>query len=518
MKIGRNLQQVITAKGVPVEGVREALGWDLTTLESVLAEELAPSISELLRLATFLGVGISRLLYGGEQSEQRAIKTARNERVGVTRRDFLHYESLAPAYAGRHLEPFVVDVYRDSARELDVSRHPGEEFLFVLSGELEVTVGEESYRLETGDSFYFDSVLPHTVASLSPKARMVAVIYKSESMLHLTKGHGMKSVIEAAKLLPPQNVVLVCPDRTSLAAVNKGIEEGVVDCAYLVGSAERIRQECAGELGFPKRYRYLEVDRDEAAPSAGYQEQAARAGVALIRTGEGDLLMKGSINTATFIKAVLNKESGIGTGRRLSIVSIFELPGVARLVFLTDPGINPELFLHDDPASGVDIIDNAIDVARGLGVERPKVALLEANEVPSSNIPTTVMEQALAGRHWPLAEVFGPLSYDLALYPDAVAKKGLSGNPVAGQADILVVPHISGGNFLYKSWVFTMGAEVANVVLGAGAPIILTSRSDSDLTKFLTICASALYSHYLGRDPGRKKCERNCGTIAMTGV
>ena len=93
--------------------------------------------------------------------------------------------------------------------------------------------------------------------------------------------------------------------------------------------------------------------------------------------------------------------------------------------------------------------------------------------------------------------MYRPLSYDLALYPEAVAHKGLAGNPVAGKADILVVPYISGGNFLYKSWVFTMGAEVANVVLGAQVPIILTSRSDSDLTKFLTICASALYGHFL---------------------
>jgi phosphate butyryltransferase len=498
MKIGRNLQDVIAAKDVPVEVVREALGWDAQTLASVFAEELAPSISELLRLATVLGVGISRLLYGQEQSDKKAIKTSKNERVGVTRRDFLHYESLAPAYAGRHLEPFVVDVYRDAGTELDVSRHPGEEFLFVLSGELQVTVGSEVYRLESGDSFYFDSVLPHTLCSITPQARIVAVIYKSESMLHLTKGHGMKSVIEAAKLLPPQTVVVVCPDRVSLSAVNKGIEEGVIERAFLVGSAARIQEECGPELLFLKRYQYLEVDPSDSPES--YQVNVARAAVGLIRSGQGDMLMKGSINTARFIKAVLNRECGIGTGRRLSIVSIFELPGVERLVFLTDPGINPELFLHDDPATGIDIIDNAIDVARGLGVERPKVALLEANEVPSSKIPTTLLEQALSGRHWPLAEVFGPLSYDLALYPEAVAKKGLKGNPVAGQADILVVPHISGGNFLYKSWVFTMGAEVANVVLGASAPIILTSRSDSELTRFLTVCACALYSHYLSRE------------------
>jgi len=499
MKIGRNLQEVISAKGMSSEAMRQALGWNPETMESVLADRLAPSISELLRLATLLGVGISRLINGQEQSPKRAIKTSKDERVGVTRRECLHYESLAPAFAGRHLEPFVVDIYQDCSKELDVSRHPGEEFLYLLSGELEVQVGGEAYRLEPGDSFYFDSVLPHTLAALSPQATVLAVIYKSESMLNLTKGQGMKSVIEAAQLLPRQNVVLVCPDPVSLAAVNRGIEEGIIERAYLVGSVVRTRELCVDELLYQKRYLYVDVP----AEAAGYEEEAARTGVAVIRDGRGDMLMKGSLNTARFIKAVLNRDSGIGTGRRLSIVSIFELPGVERLVFLTDPGINPELFLHDDPATGIDIIDNAIDVARGLGVERPKVALLEANEVPSAKIPTTLLEQTLSERAWPAADVFGPLSYDLALYPEAVAKKGLQGNPVAGQADILVVPHLSSGNFLYKSWVFTMGAEVANVVLGAGAPIILTSRSDSDLTRFLTMCSCALYSHYLSR---KKSC------------
>jgi phosphate butyryltransferase len=500
MKIGRNLQEVISAKGMSVEDVRQALGWNRKTLESVLTEELAPSISELLRLATFLGVGISRLINGQEQSKKRAIKTSKNERVVVARRDFLRYESLAPAFAGRHLEPFVVDIFQDCDTELDVSRHLGEEFLFVLEGELQVTVGAESYRLETGDSFYFDSVQPHTLAALTPQARIVAVIYKSESMLNLTKGQGMKSVIEAAQLLPRQNVVLVCPDPGSLAAVNKGIEEGIIERAYLVGNEARIRELCANELLHQKRYVYLDVPAD----AGEYEAAAARAGVAAIRDGQGDMLMKGAINTAIYVKAVLNRECGIGTGRRLSIVSIFELPGVERLVFLTDPGINPELFLHADADSGVDIIDNAIDVARGLGVERPKVALLEANEVPSAKIPVSLLERTLAERQWEHADVFGPLSYDLALYPEAVKKKGIKGNPVAGQADILVVPHLSGGNFLYKSWAFTMGAEVANVVLGAEAPVILTSRSDSDLTKFLTICTCALYSHYLSQQQDRK--------------
>lgn len=505
MKIGANLRAVLAEKGVPPESVAEGLGWDPETLREVLEDRLSPRISELLRLATLLGVGIPRLLEGEEPSGKRALKTGKGERVRVERRHALGYESLAPAFAGRHLEPFVVDLYREDAAQAEVSRHPGEEFLFVMGGEIEVTVGGEAYRLEEGDSFYFDSLLPHTLVSVTESSRLLAVIYRGNSLLNSTKGHGMKSLIEAARLLPRQNVVLVCPDRTSLAAVNQGIEEGIVGRALLVGDAAWIESELSGELLFPERCRTVPVPGGEL-----HEAEAARAGVELIRSGEGDLLMKGSINSATLLKAVLSRDRGIGTGRRLSIVSLCELPGVDRLVLLTDPAINPELFTHQDPASGIDIIENAIFVARSLGVECPRVALLEANEVPSEKLPATLLEKALSERSWGCAEVYGPLSYDLALYPEAVAKKGLAGNPVAGRADVLVVPYISAGNFLYKSWVFTTGAEVANVVVGARAPIILTSRSDSDLTKFLTLCASALCSDYLRRLPGTGE-GRSCG-------
>ncbi|MCM0081972.1 cupin domain-containing protein [Geomonas sp. Red32] len=495
MKIGPNLQAVLEAREVPAESICEALGWDAETLSAVLGDRLAPRISELLRLSTFLGVGLSTLLFGREQLESRVVKTAKNERVGVDRKGLLHYESLSPSFAGRHLEPFVIDLYHGSPHDLEVSRHPGEEFLHVLNGELLVTVGGESHHLAEGDSLYFDSGLTHSLQAVTPLARVIAVIYKSESMLRLTKGRGMRSVIEAAKLLTRQQVALACPDHSSLAALNKAIEEGLVDRVYLVGSAAKVREACGSELVFDKRYLLVEVPDD----LPDYAGRAARTAVQLVRGGKADMVMKGGINTAPFTKAILDHEQGIGTGRRLSIVSVFELPGVERLIFLTDPAINPELFQHQDPASGIDIIENAIEVARGLGVERPRVALLEANEVPSDKIPTTLLEKALAERLWPDAEVDGPLSYDLALYPEAVEKKGLAGHPVAGRADVLVVPSISGGNFLYKSWAFTMGAEVANVVLGARFPVVMTSRNDSDLTKFLTICVSALHGHFLKR-------------------
>ena len=179
------------------------------------------------------------------------------------------------------------------------------------------------------------------------------------------------------------------------------------------------------------------------------------------------------------------------------MVSMFELPKLKRFIFLTDPGINPELIIKNDIETARDIILNAIDVAKSMGVTHPKVAILDANERASEKIPTSIFAQELTRMDWEDAIVYGPLSYDLALYEESVRHKGIKNNPVAGKADILIVPHLAGGNFLYKSWAMTMSADVANVVIGAKVPVIITSRSDSDMTKFLTLCASSIYGKYL---------------------
>lgn len=498
MKIGGNLQEIIQRKGMDPETVYTGLGWEPEAFQRILADEVSPSISDVLRLANLLEVDISFLLYGNRQRDRKAVITRANERVSVNRRDFMNYESLAPAYGGKHMEPFVVDIFPKKDGGVEISRHSGEEFLFLLSGRLQITVSGEPHVLETGDSFYFDSSQPHALESLVERSRMVAVIYNSESMLHMTKGKRMKSLIEAARLLERRTVVVICPDKVSLSAVNKAIQERLVQKAILVGDRDVTQNSCQEELIHSRYYEFLHIP----AVTPEYEAEAALAGTRLIAEGKGEMLMKGKINTANFVKAVLHKEYGISAGRRLSMVSLFELPGVDRLVLLTDAGINPELFLHQAADSGVDIIDNAIDVGRSLGIDRPRVALLEANEVPSAKIPTTMLEKELSERIWKNADVYGPLSYDLALYPESVAKKGMDDNPVAGKADILVVPNISGGNFLYKTWVMTLGADVANIIVGAGVPIILTSRSDNEVNKFLTICAGSIYSHYLQKKAG----------------
>lgn len=490
MRIGKNIRKIAADKGVTTEYLMDAMGYDTVTFDRILKDEQAPGASELLKLSALLGIEMSSLLYGDQQKSTKSVKTSWDERVRVDRKGSLNYESLAPGFSGKMIQPFVVEIFKDDTPE--VSQHSGEEFHYVIKGTAQITVGEDVYILEEGDTVYFDSSIPHSLNAITERSQVLSAIYYKESMAHHTKGHGMKAIIESARVLDGKKVVLVCPDQTSISAVNHAMDEKIIEAAILVGNREKIEALCGDQLKYFSKYEFIEIEHNDQ-----YELTAAKAGVEVIKSGNAQMIMKGKINTANFIKAILDKKDGIASGRRLSLVSIFEIPDVNRLVMLTDPGINPELFTGDDADAGIDIIKNGIDVARSLGVSKPKVALLDANEVPSAKIPSSMHEKTLSDMEWDNADVYGPLSYDLALYEEAVKKKGITGNPVAGQADILVVPHIAGGNFLYKTWVMTLGAEVANVVLGATAPIILTSRSDSDITKFLTICASSIYSSYL---------------------
>ncbi len=487
--IGRNIARIRKEREIGRARLALVVKMDEGYLERIEQGTMQPQVSELMRLATALNTDIAALIYGKEFSQKKAIATTPEQRLTVQRARYLSYESLAPYYGGRHMEPFIVELNAQHSRPGDSSRHQGEEFHFVLEGTLRTIVEQQEHVLEPGDSLYFDASLPHAVAALSSSAKFVAVIYNGETMLQLTRGKRMRDLIQAAKMARGKNVAVVCPDRTTLEAIRLGVEEGVIATAYLFGNSEQLAEA------------QLRSDSYRIAPRAkdgeDTEEAACFAALAAIRGGECQMLMKGKINTATFAKAILDRKRGIGTDRRLSLVSIFELPDVDRLIFLTDAGINPELRPDNDLEASLDIVQNAIDVAHSFGVVVPKVALMDANEVPSASIPSTLYEQQLAGMDWKDAVVYGPISYDLALYEEAAERKKVARTPVTGQADVLVVPYIVAGNVLYKAWTMTMAAEVANVVAGAQAPVILTSRSDSNLVKFLSLCACVVYGQYL---------------------
>ncbi len=492
LEIGTNIRKIIESENIDIDFLLKQINLSEDEFRTILSNEVKPSVSLLLKLSRALNKDVSILIYGNEFKPRKAVATRRDERIPVRRRRGYDYESLAPFFSGRSMEPLLVEVRRDEKQEF--SSHKGEEFHYVMSGKIRTIVGDEEFILEDGDTLYFDSSIPHCINSITDTSKLLVVVFNSESMVHQVKGKRMRDMVQAAKLLPKKNISLICPDDSSLGAVNRAIEEGIVDKVFLVGNISKTEEYCKGFLNYKNHYEFVDVDLSE-----NYELDAARKGVEIVRKGDAQLIMKGKINTQNFVKAILDKEKGLNIGRRLSLVSIFELPSVDRLIFLTDPAINPSLFIDDKLESSFDILKNAIEAAKSLGIDKPRVALLDANEVPSSKIPTSILEKQLSEMEWEDAFVYGPLSYDLALYQDSVEKKGLKDNPVAGKADILVVPHIEGGNFLYKAWVMTMGVEVANLVLGAACPVILTSRSDGEMTKFLTICASSIFSSHQGR-------------------
>ncbi|MGA1847519.1 phosphate acyltransferase [Deferribacter abyssi] len=490
--IGKNIKKILVNKGIDKSELAKLLSISEKEVDNILTNKLQPSVSQLLKLSAFFNVDIATILFGESYEKKKIVKTTPNERVVVKRKNYLIYESLAPKYSGKAIEPFIVDIYKTKDYLVDESVHNGEEFIYVVEGKIKMIIDGKEYFLTEGDTIYFDSSLRHRIESITEKSKIFAALYYGTSMLLKTKGKKMKDLIQAAKIITPQNIVVINPDKSSIDAINKAVAEGIINKVFLVGDRVTLEENLSDYLIFQKHYIYEHIDNNE-----NYFQNCTLKGIELINRGEVDFIMKGNINTASMLKVILNKKTGIPSGRRLSLVSIFELYDREKFILLTDPAINTELFPEGKIDLSVDIINNAIDVAKAIGISDIKVALLEANEIPTEKIPSTILDQELTKLKWDDAIVYGPLSYDLALYYDAVEKKGLKDNPVAGNADILVVPHIEAGNFLYKSWAMTMGADVANVVVGAKVPIVITSRSDSDMVKFLTICANAIFANYL---------------------
>ena len=209
---------------------------------------------------------------------------------------------------------------------------------------------------------------------------------------------------------------------------------------------------------------------------------------------EADALMKGSLHTDELMAAVVDHATGIRTERRVSHVFIMDVPTYHKPLFITDAAVNilPTL---DDKA---DIIRNAIDLARALGIETPKVAVLAAVELVNSKMPATLDAAALckmADRGQITGGIIdGPLAFDNAISPQAALVKGIK-SPVAGDADILLVPDLEAGNMLAKELIFLANADAAGIVLGARVPIILTSRADNLRTRMASCAVAALYAH-----------------------
>lgn len=280
-------------------------------------------------------------------------------------------------------------------------------------------------------------------------------------------------LIERARAVGPRTVaVVVADDDVAISAVSKAVSLGIAD-ALLIGDAARIRakMESLGERELATKCRVVVADTPE---------RAAETAVALARAGEAHVILKGRLRTDQLLKAVLDKGKGLRTGRVLSDVLIYEdvTSGERRFVGTTDGGLNVLPTLEQKR----EIVINAVQVFHALGFARPKIAIMSATESVSEKLPSTVDAKALTemGERGELGEceVYGPLALDNALLVSAAEAKGIA-SPVAGRADVMVVPNIESGNLLGKGVKYLGGSACAHVIMGARLPVLIPSRVES---------------------------------------
>ena len=291
-------------------------------------------------------------------------------------------------------------------------------------------------------------------------------------------------IIKFAKERGPKTIsVACCQDEEVLIAVENGRKEHIVN-AILIGDIDKTKK-IAKNLN-------INLDNYELIDIKDMSEACLKA-VELVSNGKADMVMKGLVDTSIILKAVLNKEVGLRTGNILSHVAVFDIEGYDRLFFITDAAMN----LAPDVNGKKQIIENACSVARALDIEEPKVALICAKENVNPKMKDTVEAKELEDMYLrgeiKNCVVGGPFALDNAISEDAARHKGMN-HPVAGKADILVVPDIEAGNVLYKSITYFAKCENAGLIVGAKAPIILTSRADSDKTKLNSIALGVLAS------------------------
>lgn len=294
-------------------------------------------------------------------------------------------------------------------------------------------------------------------------------------------------IISAIQGFPVCKVaVAVAQDAAVLAAVAEAREKKIADY-ILVGDQDQI-QKIAADANVVINPKNIVHSPDPL--------KATAAAVQLVSSGKADILMKGYIHTDDFLRAMLNKEWGLRTGTIMSHVFIWETKSFGRLIFITDGAMN----IAPDLTTKANIIMNAVHLARMFGLREPRVAVLTAVEMVNPAMPATLDATCLAKmsdrfQYSVPCFIDGPLALDIALSPAAARHKKIGG-PVAGQADILMVPDIEAGNMLAKSFVYLTGGDMCGVLVGAKAPVVLTSRADSARSKLYSIATAVLMSGF----------------------
>ena len=299
------------------------------------------------------------------------------------------------------------------------------------------------------------------------------MITKLDDLLELVKTKGKKKLVAA-----------YANDSHTIGAVSAAVDKGIVD-ATLVGDIDTIKQICAEEGINPDKFELVqEADENKAGVKA----------VSLIREGKGDILMKGLLSTDKYMRAILNKETGLMPGKKndmLTHMAVFEVPSYHKLLVCSDVAIVPA----PDMKQKQQILSYRISTAKNLEIAKPKVAILAATEQVSTGMPACV-EAAIISKMGERGQIKGaiidgPLALDVAIDAESAKTKKVGGE-VAGDADCILFPNIESGNVFYKTCTKFAGAELACMVVGAKVPCILTSRGDSAKTKLYSIALAAI--------------------------
>ncbi|MDC7789137.1 bifunctional enoyl-CoA hydratase/phosphate acetyltransferase [Rhodoplanes sp. TEM] len=313
----------------------------------------------------------------------------------------------------------------------------------------------------------------------------ITVAARELPTLILDEGDQFTPLIDRAKTLPPMATAVVCPDdHNSLGGAVLAAREGLIE-PILIGSRAAIFK--AAEAGG------LDISSYKLIDAATGVEASAKA-VELVRRGEAASVMKGNLHTDELLGQVVKKDGGLRSGRRISHVFVMDAPTLDHLLFISDAAIN----IAPDLVTKVDITQNAIDIAIACGLEKPRVGILSAVETVNPNIPSTLDAAALSK----MAErgqikggiVDGPLAMDNAMDVAAARTKGIT-SLVAGRADVLIVPNLEAGNMIVKELTFVARAEAAGLVVGAAAPVMLTSRADNDRARLVSAALAQLYEY-----------------------
>lgn len=291
----------------------------------------------------------------------------------------------------------------------------------------------------------------------------------------------LNGLVEITKSNPTRRIaVAAAGDLDVLEAIKNAKEEGIVE-PILVGDEEKIK-DIAAQIGF-------NLDNIKIIDKADKYEASAAA-VKLIKEGKAEILMKGLVSTGVLLKAVLNKEVGLRKGALLSHVAIFETAYYHKLLGVTDAAMN----VNPDLTEKIGIIKNAVEVFHGLGNPNPKVAIVGSVETINPRMEATMHAATISMMNYRKqitgCVIDGPLAIDGAVSKKSADLKNITSD-VAGDVDIILAPDIDGANILYKSMNFLGGATAAAVIMGAKVPIVLTSRGDTERSKFLSIALAA---------------------------